>query len=842
MTARVAVQFIELDIDWCALSYGVGACPAVLGVDSAYKCFNTKATCPVVASYSSSTVTLRFTEESAMRDLSVDALTNLVSVSFSPSKIRPGEDLGQRSSLNVVLRDMPHSDTGDGFDKYAAERAYNPYTLGTLFGRFRARQPYIRGAALRWYVGYADQSLADMECRKFVVDSFDGPSADGKFVLKGTDPLKLLDGDRAQVPALSNGRLIADITDVATTATLTPAGIGNAEYPSSGYLAIGGNEIVAFTRVGDALTFTGRGQLGTPASAHSAADMVQLVKRYVAADPADIIYDLMVNGAGVPASYITLADWQAETAGYLRRTYTRTLGAPQPAKKLVDELMRQAGLSVWPDDVAGKIRLRVLRAIPTSAIVLSPDNVLPGTFSRAEQPTKRVSTVLAYYGMLNPLGGVEDVQNYRTFAVSADLEAIANYGDLGLLKLYCGWIAQGGNSAALRAGELLLKRYGTPPRSFRAALMRDAQERPELGNGYQLRWLTEQDAFGASESVPVQVLSLEARKEQFILDLEESRFPAASSDPPQITISFDALDVNFRDWYDDNYPTPADGTVVTLIIDTGITVGASSPTTPALDTGTWPTRTQTANRTSGSPVLTSLSLNTAGLVPGMRVAGAGIQAGSAILSVDSASQITLDKNATGSGTGGTITIQTVILNVINRGRIGGAGGDGGIGANGVGDVPGTAGAAGGTAFKVRAAITFTDTGAQTWGGGGGGGGGPCRDFNDHKGGGGGGGGGVNPGAGGDGPGNDAQDGAAGTRTAGGAGGWGWTNANFFAGPRLDSVRRGGDGGDPGSAGQPGQGSSDVDGGAGGAAGAAIDGVSLVITSGTAGDRRGGQIN
>lgn len=841
MTARVAVQFGELDIDWCALNYGIGACPAVLGVDSPYKCFNTKATCPVAASYSSSTVTLRFTEESAMRDLSIDALTNLMAVSFSPSKIRPGEDLGQRSSLNVVLRDMPHSDTGDGFDKYAGERAYNPYTLGTLFGRFRARQPYIRGAALRWYVGYADQALADMECRNFIVDSFDGPSVDGKFTLKGTDPLKLLDGDRAQVPALSNGRLLADITEVATTATLTPAGIGNAEYPSSGYLAIGGNEIVAFTRVADALTFTGRAQLGTPATSHSAADMVQLVKRYVAADPADIIYDLMVNGAGVPASYITLADWQAETAGYLRRTYTTTLGSPLPVAKLVAELMRQAGLSIWWDDIAGKIRLRVLRSIPSSALVLSTDNVLPSTFSRAEQPSKRISTVWAFYGMRNPLLGAEDNDNYRAVAVSADLEAIGNYGDLGLTKIYCRWIPQGGQSAALRVGELLLKRYGTPPRSFRAALMRDAQERPELGNGYQLRWVTEQDAFGASESVPVQVLSLEARKEQFILDLEESRFPPISSDPPQVTFSFDALDVNLRDWYDENYPTPTDGTVVTFIVDTGITIGASGPSMPAVDTGTWPTRAQTATRSSGSPILTGLSVSTAGLTPGMRVSGTGIQPGSAILSVDSASQITLDKNAASSGTAA-LTIQTVIINLINRGRIGGAGGVGGTGATGVGDVPGTPGGAGGTALKLQAMITLTDTGAECFGGGGGAGGGPCRDPPDHRGGGGGGGGGITPGAGGIGIGDDAEDGAPGTRNAGGAGGRGWTNANFFAGPRLDDARRGGNGGAPGTAGQSGQGSSDVDGGAGGAAGSAIDGISLVITLGVPGDRRGAQIN
>lgn len=48
--------------------------------------------------------------------------------------------------------------------------------------------------------------------RYFVVDSFDGPTPEGKYTIIAKDVLKFADGDRSQAPDLSNGFLAADIT------------------------------------------------------------------------------------------------------------------------------------------------------------------------------------------------------------------------------------------------------------------------------------------------------------------------------------------------------------------------------------------------------------------------------------------------------------------------------------------------------------------------------------------------------------------------------------------------------------------------------------------------------
>src|SRR5262245_13272246 len=58
---------------------------------------------------------------------------------------------------------------------------------------------------------------------------------------------------------------------------------------------------------------------------------------------------------------------------------------------------------------------------------------------------------------------------------------------------------------------------------------------------------------------------------------------------------------------------------------------------------------------SGSPIITNIP-STLGLVPGMHVSGAGIPVGTTILTVDTATQITLTNNATATATGVTLTV------------------------------------------------------------------------------------------------------------------------------------------------------------------------------------------
>ena len=242
-----ALTYVELDIPWCSRVYGVAPCTASVPTTGADKCCNTLATCQDTPNYNESTVTLRFAVDAYYRPRDIDAIPCILSVEHTPGRVSLGENLGERSMLKVMLLDHKHSDAGQGFDKYFDERSYDPYEQGTLFGKFRVRQPFLRGRALRWYQGFEGDALGAMEVRHFLVDSVDGPNEIGVYTLIGKDVLKLLDGDRAQAPALSSGFLDDDITDVATTLDLLPAGAGT-EYGTTGYVCIGGSEICSFER------------------------------------------------------------------------------------------------------------------------------------------------------------------------------------------------------------------------------------------------------------------------------------------------------------------------------------------------------------------------------------------------------------------------------------------------------------------------------------------------------------------------------------------------------------------------------------------------------------------
>lgn len=584
-----ALVYVEIDVPVCTRSYGVAPCTASIGVTGSDRCYSTRATCQDRAHYNESEVTLRFAKPTEYLPDDIDCVPDILEVAFSPATISLGDNLGQRASLTVTFRDHPHSDTGPGGDPYVALRAYNAWVRGTYWGKFRARQPFLRGRSLRWITGYLGESLAAMATRHFVIESFDGPSPDGKYTLTAKDVLKLADDDRAQAPELSGGFLTADISDSATSASLSPSGIGNTDYPSSGYLALGGKEIVSYTRSGDALTMT-RAQLGTEAAAHKAQDRVQWIERYVAEDPADIIYDLLVSYAGIDPAWINLADWQAETAAYLGRVYTANLCEPTGVNKLVSELIQQACLMVWWDDSAQKIRLQVLRPVVANAQRLTPDNWLQGTLTVREQPDKRLSQVWVYFAVINPLRSLSDADNYRSTAIVIDDDAEADYGSPVIEKIMSRWIPALGRTVADRLGAIRLGRFRDPPRRLTLETMRRAGTDLVLGSGYRIEGVSLQDASGAALNVPVQITRLNTPPDRFQAEAEEMDFDVPVEDLTHRLIVVDANinNVNLRTAHDSLYPAPVSGDTVTCRINAGVIVGASSTASPALDIGSWP--------------------------------------------------------------------------------------------------------------------------------------------------------------------------------------------------------------------------------------------------------------
>jgi len=709
-----SLVYVEIDIPFCANIYGEAPCTAALGVTGEIKCFNSLATCQDRPNYIDDPVTLRFSEDSVHYPKEIEAIPSLVGHSMTPATVSLGRDLGQRASLSVTFKDHRWPDTASGFDKYVSERPYDPVKQGTFWGKFRSRQPFLRGRALRLIRGFVGQAIGEMETRHYVIDSFDFGAATGRYTITAKDVLKLLDGDRAQAPRLSQGFLVAGIDDDDTEATLSPAGIGDLEYPASGYVAIGGKEICSFTRSGDVLTLT-RAQLGTIAIEHDAQDRVQLGLRYVAQDAAVIVEDLCTEYANVDPSFITLANWQAETAAFLDRVFSADLFEPTPVNQLVSELIEDAALSIWYDEVTQQIRLRVIRPISTDADTFDRNNILSETTHTREQPNERISQVWRYFAKRNPLEGQNDPDNYRSVAVTIDADAEADYGSSAIHKIYSRWIPFGGRSIATKANALFLSRYRDPPRRFNFHSFRGGVVMPTLGQGYRFKAIGIQDATGAEDDAPIQITRLKPGDAANEVEAEEMLATAVEDEEGDgervIIIDGNAFNLNGRTLHDALFPAPigetgegeGDGEVIVFIVENGVTVGSTDTANPAFTVGDWP-------------------------------AGVDI----------------------------TVTV---------NGRVQGKGGDGGDGASGEGGA--LTGLPGGVALHTDYPINLEDDGGEIWGGGGGGGGGasgspgafPFSDVN-----GGGGGAGTNPGDGGDAPISfGINPGDPGTSEAGGAG-------------------------------------------------------------------------
>lgn len=654
------------------------------GTFSYYKCFNSLNTCQDKYNYSESSKTVRFGYEDADDQSGIDYIPSLQSISYRPQVVSLEGDMGIRASLTCTFRDHRDSDTYEAGDPYWAERGYNPFEQGTFWGKWQARHyPKMQGATIRYITGTEGQNISGMESRTFVIEKITGPTRDGKVSITAKDILKLADDKKAQCPVLSTGRLSADLTESATSATLIPAGVGDDEYPVSGHVAIGGKEICSFTRSGDVLTLT-RAQFNTEAVSHDQQDIVQLCKEFFdgpnGLDPADIIYDLLVNYTTTPSSWISLTDWQQKTAQFLgRRRYYTLIAEPTSVKELINELLEQAGLILYTDDVNQNIRLDAVRALTTESVEYNQDSILSGTFDSKRQPDKRLSQVWTWYGLRNPLEPLDEHTNYRAAVSHVDTLAETLYGGQpAIKKIYSRWINTRPTGTDLCY--ILLSRFRDPPRLLQWSAWRFGNTFPALAGRYNVSMWALQSGTGEQVSVPAQVVKALPGDESVKVEAQEISWYTYDDQPDQgllVVVENDVTDFNFRTVYDRSYAPPQSGDTITCLIESGVKVGGSSSTNYAFDVGTW-----------NEPGITLRLVNN-GYIVGKGGDGGGEgskngeDGGDALYSRQA---ITITNNGTigGGGGGGGVSGAVLTFLVITSGGGGGAGytiGEGGIMGN-----------------------------------------------------------------------------------------------------------------------------------------------------------------
>lgn len=550
-------------------------------------CFNTRATCQVPDVYDRGELELKFCKKQRRLPRGEYHIPSLTGVRITPGSINPGGSdgnvsaMGKRATISASFEDHTHSDLL--VDKYRLERGYDPKERSTFWSKWRSRNPYYMHRRMVYESGYIrDGQVVDSITRTFFITGFSGPDANGRVSISGKDVLTLAANDKAKAPFASVGKLDADISDFATSITLTPSGIGDLEYPGSGFVRVG-KEVMEFTRAGDVLTVT-RAQYGTDASEHDEGDTVQLCLVYTSAAPSDILYDLLNTYAKVPAEFLDKTQWDQEQLDYLPRRYSAIISEPEGITKLVNEMCQQMHFTTWFDERESLVKMRAVRPAENDTIYQLDDNtnLKMDSIQWTDKADELVTQVWVYYGQINPTEKLDQGDNYAALDVIADLESeSADRNNLSRIKtIYSRWIDATNGAAAIDLGNKILARYASAPRECTFSL--DAKDRDVwLANFVRLTNRLRVDFDGLP--VPVNMQVFEAQESQagttFTYKAKEYVAQLTNDDSVQdpnvrnIIISADTLNVNLRELHDSQYAPPTGTETITVTVRNGVTLG-----------------------------------------------------------------------------------------------------------------------------------------------------------------------------------------------------------------------------------------------------------------------------
>ena len=597
---REPVQVLEFDQDFCNLTYGVAPCTAALQ-EGQTQCFNTRSTCQSPANYDKGVQILRFIDKRSPGPTDSYYIPSLTGVKVTPAKLNPGGAnsnagaLGQRASISATFQDHPHNDKV--VDPYRLFRNYSPIDRGTFWTKWRARNPYYMQRPIRLRTGYlVNGAIVDEISRDFVVTGFEGPDASGRVTMKGKDVLTLAEDEKAQAPVASGGKLATAITETDTQAQLSPSGVGESEYPASGYIRIG-KEVVSFMRSGDTLTIQ-RGQYGTGPGSHGEGDMAQLCLHYASQKPQEILYDLLRNYAGVPADYLDINQWNAEALDFLPRLYSSIITEPQGVAKLISEMCQQMYFTIWWDERLGKVVLKSVRLAQEEEVTELDDNrhLIADSISWKDLADELITQVWVYYGQLNPTEKIDQGSNYSTIAITSDPSAEgANKHNLRRVKtIFSRWIDATNASAAEDLGRRILSRYGNAPRQITFKV--DAKDgHLWLGDYIRLTNRLRVSRFGLPSPVNLQIFEAEESSLGSELKFAAQEFipaliggdddaggggdPGGDVEDPNIKIipiTSDLLNVNLRTLHDALFGAPEGDETITFIVREGVNIGGDA--------------------------------------------------------------------------------------------------------------------------------------------------------------------------------------------------------------------------------------------------------------------------
>lgn len=468
---KQAVQFCELDMEACSLTYGSAPCTAAIGTTGSDRCFNTRGTCQDKANFAATTKTYRFSTirmDNLQGAGECPTFPTLLGVSSQPTVLSPGQGLGVRSSVSLTIQDHPWTDNWT--DPYRSLRTYDPDRQGTFWGRLVARQRYYPNRLLRVYSGFleADGSYdpANFKVRTYILTKITGPNPNGQVTIEGVDPLRLADGEKSKWPVACRTTLSANISSSATTfdvidpgpafnpadpanpivawwdgVDITPPAHAAINFDSGHYVKIG-DEIMLVTGLTSTVVGDGTGvwhftvtRANMPsfydfsrniAIAHAAGDTVQICWEFDHL----MVYDILLFLLSYVAKVDTLVpgvlpynDWVAHfDAKFPNYSYATLLCNPMAVKDLLTEIT-QLGVLIFWHERDSQVVAKGLQFVQLLGPQINDDkSIIKESVSVADDQTLLMTEHWLYFDMTWPLANMDLWQTYRVVDVQANLE------------------------------------------------------------------------------------------------------------------------------------------------------------------------------------------------------------------------------------------------------------------------------------------------------------------------------------------------------------------------------------------------------------------------------------
>lgn len=432
-------------------------------------------------------------------------------ITKAPTSTTAGTGLGKRAVVTVKFKDMSHHDRG--IDPYIAGRTYDATAQGTFWGKWLARNTYYEGRTLKVYHGYIAEpfSWSDFEVQEYDITEIKRDKKN-MVTLIAKDALIRTYADKAEYPPASDGVLLSDITSGGTSATLSPAGIGDTDYPASGYISIA-DEAIYYTRSSDTLTLI-RGQWGTSATEHSAGSVVQIAPAWTATETdnvLDMLEELLVTGAGMPSSYIPTAEWDVQRELWMSSSLVKgILMKPEAIEDIIEELSEVFMFDIWWDAVTQEIKVKALSPELGSDTIntLSEDvNIIQESLKIDKNPEDRFTEVQVYFNKID-YSGDDKEENFRNRQVAADATRASEdlYDGNAIKTMFSRWFDSGAH--ALQLTGRTLKRFSDTPEYVTFRLDNKDHGKLELAGRIELDSWQFQDVTGATTAKKFQVLEI----------------------------------------------------------------------------------------------------------------------------------------------------------------------------------------------------------------------------------------------------------------------------------------------------------------------------------------------